>query len=129
MSVLHPTAQDLSSLGPPPGRQRIPAGARTAGIAGLYHLAQLRAGRRQGENCLRQGSCPGGGSFCRRRQNDRVGQRRSAGNRSEEHTSELQSLMRISSAVLCLKKKKKKHIQQQNIQNIPHININICVKL
>src|SRR3546814_9163337 len=28
--------------------------------------------------------------------------------RSEEHTSELQSLMRISYAVLCLKKKKKK---------------------
>src|SRR3546814_4449210 len=33
--------------------------------------------------------------------------------RSEEHTSELQSLMRISYAVFCLKKKKKKrhHIQ------------------
>src|SRR3546814_8172661 len=30
-----------------------------------------------------------------------------SGNRSEEHTSELQSLMRISYAVLCLKKKKK----------------------
>src|SRR3546814_7971035 len=30
--------------------------------------------------------------------------------RSEEHTSELQSLMRISSAVLCLKKKKKTHV-------------------
>src|SRR3546814_10085628 len=29
------------------------------------------------------------------------------GQRSEEHTSELQSLMRISYAVLCLKKKKK----------------------
>src|SRR3546814_2549249 len=29
------------------------------------------------------------------------------GNRSEEHTSELQSLMRISYAVFCLKKKKK----------------------
>src|SRR3546814_4156349 len=29
--------------------------------------------------------------------------------RSEEHTSELQSLMRISYAVVCLKKKKKKH--------------------
>src|SRR3546814_8479488 len=28
--------------------------------------------------------------------------------RSEEHTSELQSLMRISSAVFCLKKEKKK---------------------
>src|SRR3546814_8757423 len=31
------------------------------------------------------------------------------GDRSEEHTSELQSLMRISYAVFCLKKKK--HIQ------------------
>src|SRR3546814_2670904 len=30
--------------------------------------------------------------------------------RSEEHTSELQSLMRISYAVFCLKKKKKKQI-------------------
>src|SRR3546814_3069849 len=29
--------------------------------------------------------------------------------RSEEHTSELQSLMRISSAVFCLKKKKHNH--------------------
>src|SRR3546814_10808526 len=29
------------------------------------------------------------------------------GDRSEEHTSELQSLMRISYAVFCLKKKKK----------------------
>src|SRR3546814_10028873 len=29
-------------------------------------------------------------------------------NRSEEHTSELQSLMRISYAVFCLKKKKKR---------------------
>src|SRR3546814_1093137 len=31
--------------------------------------------------------------------------------RSEEHTSELQSLMRISYAVFCLKKKKKTHTQ------------------
>src|SRR3546814_9038775 len=31
---------------------------------------------------------------------------RGAGERSEEHTSELQSLMRISYAVFCLKKKK-----------------------
>src|SRR3546814_7315760 len=35
--------------------------------------------------------------------------------RSEEHTSELQSLMRISYAVFCLKKKKKK--QQKNSNN------------
>src|SRR3546814_6885638 len=32
--------------------------------------------------------------------------------RSEEHTSELQSLMRISYAVFCLKKKNKKEIRQ-----------------
>src|SRR3546814_1331678 len=35
--------------------------------------------------------------------------RRTCADRSEEHTSELQSLMRISYAVFCLKKKKKKH--------------------
>src|SRR3546814_4540034 len=33
--------------------------------------------------------------------------KRAAEHRSEEHTSELQSLMRISYAVFCLKKKKK----------------------
>src|SRR3546814_3455410 len=35
------------------------------------------------------------------------------GNRSEEHTSELQSLMRISYAVFCLKTKKHRHQQYQ----------------
>src|SRR3546814_1587477 len=40
------------------------------------------------------------------------------GARSEEHTSELQSLMRISYAVFCLKKKKIKHIQTQNTTNL-----------
>src|SRR3546814_6723544 len=33
--------------------------------------------------------------------------------RSEEHTSELQSLMRISYAVFCLKKKTKKHTNKR----------------
>src|SRR3546814_10879586 len=37
--------------------------------------------------------------------------------RSEEHTSELQSLMRISYAVFCLQKKKKKTIQHNQTQN------------
>src|SRR3546814_8431215 len=36
--------------------------------------------------------------------------------RSEEHTSELQSLMRISYAVFCLKKKTKPHTQNNNKQ-------------
>src|SRR3546814_3046711 len=35
--------------------------------------------------------------------------------RSEEHTSELQSLMRISYAVFCLKKKKKQHTHTYNL--------------
>src|SRR3546814_2990509 len=35
--------------------------------------------------------------------------------RSEEHTSELQSLMRISYAVFCLKKKNKRHTNPTNI--------------
>src|SRR3546814_8229932 len=34
--------------------------------------------------------------------------------RSEEHTSELQSLMRISYAVFCLQNKKRKHTQDQD---------------
>src|SRR3546814_2840492 len=41
--------------------------------------------------------------------------------RSEEHTSELQSLMRISYAVFCLKKKtNKQKDQQQSEQKITH---------
>src|SRR3546814_7420317 len=43
--------------------------------------------------------------------------------RSEEHTSELQSLMRISYAVFCLKKKKK------NIQHKQLTNSNVNSKL
>src|SRR3546814_7843141 len=35
--------------------------------------------------------------------------------RSEEHTSELRSLMRISYAVFCLKKKKENHTTQNNL--------------
>src|SRR3546814_7387015 len=59
-------------------------------------------------------------SFPKHNRQDRVARqvrpvpaRASAGARSEEHTSELQSLMRISYAVFCLKKKKKtkKHNQ------------------
>src|SRR3546814_4347290 len=37
--------------------------------------------------------------------------------RSEEHTSELQSLMRISYAVFCLKKKTRRNIRRQHIIN------------
>src|SRR3546814_5989118 len=43
--------------------------------------------------------------------------------RSEEHTSELQSLMRISYAVFCLKKKKKKNHNITRIEYYPDDNI------
>src|SRR3546814_10675265 len=36
-----------------------------------------------------------------------------SGERSEEHTSELQSLMRISYAVFCLKKKNSNHLKAE----------------
>src|SRR3546814_17370016 len=55
----------------------------------------------------------GAGSERRRaraRPNDHAIRRGPVGRRSEEHTSELQSLMRISYAVFCLKKKKQKQI-------------------
>src|SRR3546814_2596730 len=48
------------------------------------------------------------------------------GERSEEHTSELQSLMRISYAVFCLKKKKnRQHIQDLN-NLILHLQYEYC---
>src|SRR3546814_9563406 len=50
------------------------------------------------------------------------------GLRSEEHTSELQSLMRISYAVFCLKKKKKKISQlntTEQLNNIKKANPNV----
>src|SRR3546814_5808716 len=54
------------------------------------------------------------GALSQRDRTDAVLQRQEGGwrrARSEEHTSELQSLMRISSAVFCLKKKNK-HINE-----------------
>src|SRR3546814_9006348 len=44
--------------------------------------------------------------------------------RSEEHTSELQSLMRISYAVFCLKKKKHNNITEITHNTIDTISIN-----
>src|SRR3546814_5420000 len=44
------------------------------------------------------------------------------GQRSEEHTSELQSLMRISYAVFCLKKQKTKYSKGAEDRNITHVS-------
>src|SRR3546814_4409727 len=49
------------------------------------------------------------------------GRRSGISSRSEEHTSELQSLMRISYAVFCLKKKKQVSAQKK-IQHTNQLN-------
>src|SRR3546814_6572146 len=67
---------------------------------------RLRTGSRPSSD-MRVADPPRGDHECR--------SRISAG-RSEEHTSELQSLMRISYAVFCLKKKKHNNTTQIHIQ-------------
>src|SRR3546814_1398121 len=72
--------------------------------SGLAHRLHRRSGLRA-VDAGREGACPVGPPLGLGAQlwppADRL--------RSEEHTSELQSLMRISYAVFCLKKKKNKH--------------------
>src|SRR3546814_5845489 len=63
------------------------------------------------EYMLRAADCGGRRTRCRSIRGSRALRRGLLGQgvgRSEEHTSELQSLMRISYAVFCLKKKKQK---------------------
>src|SRR3546814_7415493 len=82
----HPGDRDLR-------RQRV---AR----AGVSQRSRLRCGRRREGNRHRLSVTADQAAA------DVVGQCRGAQMRSEEHTSELQSLMRISYAVFCLKKNK-----------------------
>src|SRR3546814_3095432 len=78
--------------------------------------ARQNLGRTAGGRCGAAGlvSRSSANGRSRSRERDDAGLRRAArcdaaaADRSEEHTSELQSLMRISYAVFCLKKKKKK---------------------
>src|SRR3546814_7269893 len=48
--------------------------------------------------------------------------------RSEEHTSELQSLMRISYAVFCLKKKQQ-HYNQEKEMNLPNLHLHSYIQI
>src|SRR3546814_2018846 len=88
---------------PAPDRRRHRCeGERAAGPFAAAH--GNRAGGSLSDACLaKPGARVSGGARC------------SAGPpRSEEHTSALQSLMRISYAVFCLKKKKKTHAPLTN---------------
>src|SRR3546814_4748944 len=103
-SDLRPTRHDTTrrQAAGHPGRGRI-AVPRTGIRARQRQCDRPAIGRlaRDGVRFVRQQARP---ALCR----GRSGTRRRIEGRSEEHTSELQSLMRISYAVFCLKKKKKK---------------------
>src|SRR3546814_7755789 len=76
--------------------------------AGIAHMRAFWIGFELGTFALRRAlSIAGAVLFGRaRRAHHRHRRRLRQSHRSEEHTSELQSLMRISYAVFCLKKKK-----------------------
>src|SRR3546814_1326750 len=91
-----------------PGRLDLPSHANIA--AGDDGGRPGRHTRREQAASGNPGACAGGKTDSRARKK-----------RSEEHTSELQSLMRISYAVFCLKKKKyNKHTQANNIPTHIH---------
>src|SRR3546814_1740597 len=94
-------------------------------------ISRAHEGRRQaGGDARVQGrrTRPAGGDHGdrgRRRRAQRLAddrRERRAPRRSEEHTSELQSLMRISYAVFCLKKKKANRKSQTTIKQATHTN-------
>src|SRR3546814_2434621 len=92
------------------GRARPIVGARTGTAC---RPAPLRQGARARSAALRRRGEQGGELFPRCRQCEtrrRPARPRKNADRSEEHTSELQSLMRISYAVFCLKKKTRQHL-------------------
>src|SRR3546814_6270607 len=86
--VREPGGHDRGARRHRPGRRPGGAGRRRRDRAGAVQLGALRRRRVPRSHRL----CPGPAD-------------RGRGERSEEHTSELQSLMRISYAVFCLKKK------------------------
>src|SRR3546814_6536275 len=96
----------------PPGRRAAAAGETLAVARARHRQPRVRAAVRQvaghGVACgtwapgARRGAVTAGGRAVLRRERPGTDEARIA--RSEEHTSELQSLMRISYAVFCLKK-------------------------
>src|SRR3546814_1249721 len=112
MRRLHPGSHLTAHLFPYPTLFRS-EGARDHDQHGACRVRDgeppLRACRLPGPRRLREEHDHGGGADGWRDPGGVGGGRADAADRSEEHTSELQSLMRISSAVFCLKKKKNKN--------------------
>src|SRR3546814_8253355 len=86
--------------------RRPPRSTRTDTLFPYTTLFRSASGRRWRRSA---GPSSGSGSGVRPGWQPRRYRNRSKPARSEEHTSELQSLMRISYAVFCLKKKKQKN--------------------
>src|SRR3546814_3075090 len=84
----------------PRGRGRSAQGGRYPACGLAQRTARARRGARRADRAAQ--GCTG-----------------RAHRRSEEHTSELQSLMRISYAVFCLKKKKRQNKQLKNSDRRP----------
>src|SRR3546814_2365790 len=91
-----------------PGPKEYRAAGDGEDLATLGELAKYFQQRR----CLSVSWATGSGGMPRLRRDDRAPARR-----SEEHTSELQSLMRNSYAVFCLKKKKQNTTHRSNYLN------------
>src|SRR3546814_3760157 len=103
----HTVSRRVWQTAPAPGRhdvgpaqERVETG-RDAGMSRLSGIALLDSLSEE-ELAEFERQC----RWQRHRKGDQIVER--AGERSEEHTSELQSLMRISYAVFCLKKKNKR---------------------
>src|SRR3546814_2322550 len=92
---------DLQEVPAVSRRPRFPHGSCRTGLRAASK-AQRPSGRRSAGSRGTLRGLPGIGGCASRLSGD-------GHSRSEEHTSELQSLMRISYAVFCLKKKKKQH--------------------
>src|SRR3546814_5779841 len=98
----------------------------------IYAKMTIRCGRDAGTRRPSVQSISGGVSLraapCRRRRgawgsSPRDAEGKPGSRRSEEHTSELQSLMRISYAVFCLKKKKNhKHELKTIIRHLTQLD-------
>src|SRR3546814_3238861 len=93
-------------------------GQRTATLGWGAAIPQLRHSREGGNPVWGQ---PTHALDSRLRGNDKVIKRR-----SEEHTSELQSLMRISSAVFCLNKNKLQKSAGMTLNSYLANHLNLC---
>src|SRR3546814_8941203 len=89
----------LGNPGASPSTLSVGTGRLWAGTVFLVFLHPAHGGRRALEGSQTKGA----------ERTDMPRKSNPVDDRSEEHTSELQSLMRISYAVFCLKKKKTRH--------------------